>query len=199
MNPCFLFLFLCFLSSLAEASITNASHATTIDDLRFSQAARAHHVENNVCLPSAQKVLLESTEGQQINVFEMQVFSSGRNVAEGKNTSQSSTLKSFVASMATDGDMNTFSHTNDAHAWLQIDLGEVYHIKSLSIANRLCKEPNNFFGCLCRLSDARLSLIDQNGSVVSTGLIGNTCYALNLTFEFDGNCSALSLVRKILF
>jgi hypothetical protein len=76
------------------------------------------------------------------------------NIAKGKNAKQSSTFKSHGAALAIDGDVNTFSHTNDDKAWLEIDLGKMYTINYVTIVNRWCGDPNDFPNCLCRLSEA---------------------------------------------
>ncbi len=112
-------------------------------------------------------------------MFEVQVTSSGRNVAAGKLTSQSSTLRNFFASLAVDDKNSTFSHTNVAISgspvWWKVDLGNKFLIQSVTILNRWCGSSADYHGCLCRLSDATLSLIDSNGAVVGTQTTGNTC------------------------
>lgn len=148
---------------------------------------------SNGCLPNARMVKLVSTTGKQIQVFEVQVYSvSGSNVATGKIATQSSTLRTFPASHAVDNNITTFSHTNDASAWLQIDLGEVYDIDSLFFANRWCKEPSDPNDCFCRLSDANIVLVDGDGSVIVTESIGNTCGLPDFTFEFGRSPSYCS-------
>jgi len=127
-----------------------------------------------------------STTGKPIQVFEVQVYSvSGSNVASGKIATQSSTLRTFLPSHAVDNNITTFSHTNDANAWLQVDLGGVYDIDSVSIANRWCKEPSDPNDCFCRLSDANLVLVDGDGSVIAIESIGNACGLPDITFEFS--------------
>jgi hypothetical protein len=113
------------------------------------------------------------------------------NIAKGKNAKQSSTFKSHGAALAIDGDVNTFSHTNDDKAWLEIDLGKVYMINYVTIVNRWCGDPNDFPNCLCRLSEARISLLDGNGSAVATNSIGNTCHLKEVVVaDFNTNCSS---------
>ena len=95
-------------------------------------------------------------------MFEVQVYSSGTNVATGKQSSQSSTLNNFGASLAVDGESNTFSHTNVATSgtpvWWKIDLGYKFEIESVTVLNRWCVSSADPNGCLCRLSFATLSL-----------------------------------------
>jgi hypothetical protein len=113
------------------------------------------------------------------------------NVAKGKNAKQSSTFKSYEAALAIDGDVNTFSHTKDDKAWLEIDLGKMYTINHVTIVNRWCVDPNDFRNCLCRLSEARVSLLDGNGSAVATQSVGNTCHLKEIVVaDFNTNCSS---------
>jgi hypothetical protein len=126
---------------------------------------------------------LESTTGKPIHVFEVEVLSDGMNVA--KSASQSSTLKRFEASRAIDGKPFSFSHTSDANAWLEIDLEGLYPINSVEIANRWCKDASDPRGCLCRLSDAKVSLIDENGNEVASQSIGDACQKANISIEIE--------------
>jgi hypothetical protein len=129
---------------------------------------------------------LVSTTGQQIQVFEVQVFSiSGSNIAKSKIATQSSTLKTCLASKAVDNQFDTFSHTNDSNAWLQVDLGGVYDIYSIVIANRWCLDISDPNDCLCRLSDANLILIVGNGSVLATESIGSACGSPFISIAFS--------------
>ena len=112
-------------------------------------------------------------------MFEVQVLSSGSNVAFGKLSSQSSLLNNFFASLAVDGKLNTFSHTNVATSgnpvWWQVDLGNEFRIESVTIMNRWCGSSADPNGCLCRLSNATLFLFDSEGDVVGTQSTGDTC------------------------
>jgi hypothetical protein len=120
------------------------------------------------------------------------------NLATGKTATQSSTLKNFLASRAIDGNTNTFSHTNDGNAWLQIDLEDVYFINCVKILNRWCVNPKDSHRCLCRLSGVTLTLIDTSESVVATQSIGNTCGLQEVTVQFDDTCSTPTQVGHIL-
>ena len=135
----------------------------------------------------ASTVKIELGTGQIINMFEVEVFSSGNNVASGKTSSQSSTLKSYGASLAVDGKMNTFSHTSLLSSgvtdWWQLDLGAELPIESVTVMNRWCGSPSDPNGCLCRLSNATLSLIDSKGDIVATQSVGDTCGQQELLFD----------------
>ena len=120
-----------------------------------------------------------------------------KNIARGKTATQSSTLGDFSASRAIDGNIDTFSHTNDGNAWLEIDVGDMYPISYVAIANRWCFNPSDLNGCTCRLSGVDLSLIDDSDNVVATESIGNACDVKTATIEFDANCSTPSQVSEV--
>jgi hypothetical protein len=145
------------------------------------------------CDNSANKVSVESATGEQIHIFELQVYSSEVNVAKGKSAIQSSTLNNqskFAASRAIDGKYRTFSHTNDANPWLQVDLQDTYSVDFIAIANRYCgRNPSDPKKCLCRLSNARVSLLDASGAVVQSKVIGDTCDMHDVYIDFfDDGC-----------
>eukprot|EP00804_Cyclotella_cryptica_P004998 CCRYP_018313-RB/>CCRYP_018313-RB protein AED:0.03 eAED:0.03 QI:1251/1/1/1/0.81/0.83/12/1175/1018 len=144
-----------------------------------------------ICNLFARHVKLEATTGQNIHVFEVQVFSSGENVALNKNAFQSSTYGNFNASRAIDGDLSSFSHTNDGHAWWELDLKEARSIDSVTIKNRWCRDKTDPNNCLCRLSNATLSLVDNDGVVISEN-IGGTCSLPELSFSFGASTSYCS-------
>ncbi|KAL3781625.1 hypothetical protein HJC23_002002 [Cyclotella cryptica] len=156
-----------------------------------------------LCYPIARKVKLQSTTGEQIQMFEVEVISSGVNVALGKSATQSSMLISnsttasqgFIARFATDavdGDMTTFSHTNDANPWWMVDLEGMFLIESISILNRWCVDSSDPTGCLCLLSNATLVLFDEHGTIAAMDDIGNTCglSTLDLDMSSYNHCSA---------
>jgi hypothetical protein len=120
------------------------------------------------------------------------------NIAAGKTATQSSTFRNFSASAAIDGNISTFSHTNDDNAWLEIDMGDVHPIKYVAISNRWCSDPSDPIGCLCRLSGVKLLLIDDSDSVVATKSIGNTCGLKEVTVQFDVKCTTSTQVRDVL-
>lgn len=139
------------------------------------------------CSSLAQKVKIESTTGQPIQVFEIQTISAGLNVALRKSASQSSTLKSFEASRAVDGGLSSssFSHTDpsDSSPWLQVDLGEMISVEEISIVNRYCEKESDPKGCLCRLSHAKISLLTSNDVLVNSAVVGETCGDLTVSIQ----------------
>ncbi|WP_010522804.1 galactose-binding domain-containing protein [Aquimarina agarivorans] len=59
------------------------------------------------------------------------------NLALNKNATQSTTLRTFNASFANDGNRNNFSHTrNNGAAWWEVDLGSVSNISHINVWNR---------------------------------------------------------------
>ena len=105
-------------------------------------------------------------------MFEVQVVSSDDvNIALDKPASQSSTFGAKFAAFAVDGNVTTASSTNDTNTWWQVDLGNTFPVKLVIIENRLCEESHDPNECLCRLSEAKLSLLNELGEVVSAEVI----------------------------
>jgi hypothetical protein len=156
----------------------------------FSTPFGAHRaLSSNACVPAGVRTIrLESTTGNQIQMFDFKAFTpSGEEVAGGKVATQSSTLRSlprFVASNAVDGNGLSFSHTDDANPFWEVDLGQDFSISSVEIKNRWCKSPSDPSRCLCRLRAATISLIDVQGNTVKSIGTGDTCDKLHLKYEF---------------
>eukprot|EP00956_Cyclotella_meneghiniana_P001274 scaffold1368_cov68-Cyclotella_meneghiniana.AAC.10 len=91
--------------------------------------------------------------------------------------------------MAVDGDLKTFTHTYmvGSFEWWEIDLGGTYSIESLKIYNRWCQDPLDQPKCLCRLSHAVILLIDGDGSVVHSSVMGDMCRELLWSHDFDNS------------
>lgn len=159
------------------------------------------------CGTQARKVKIESTTQQSIHVFEVRVFSSGSNVAVGKTATQSSTFQNFEASRAVDGSAKSFSHTKDGFSvpswegdtspWWEVDLGGLFHIDTVQILNRFCADPSDPDGCLCRLTNATLSLRDQNDLVVESKSFGDTCGLLTLKESFADDSPSCTTVVDV--
>jgi hypothetical protein len=134
--------------------------------------------------------MIELGTGKNIHMFEVHVIDTGdNNVAVRKPSSQSSTLKLFNASRAVDGDVSTFSHTDvsvqaaASSVWWKVALGDGFRIKSVKIKNRYCSNPSDSAGCLCRLTDATVSLLNHLGTPVATQSVGDTCGKQDLLLE----------------
>jgi hypothetical protein len=135
----------------------------------------------------ARTVRIEHMEAETgiISLKEVQVYDyAGNNIALGKSATQSTDYSSsHVASMANDGDMNTFSHTasNGYNPWWEVDLGTSVAIEKIHVVNRDCQSAE----CLARLSYATLSLVDETGNMVATRNFGDTSSQEELDFDFS--------------
>lgn len=149
------------------------------------------------CFHVGQKVKIEASTEEPIQVFEVQALSGNVNVALGKTATQSSTLKTnndkFGADNAIDGDSVTFSHTGDANPWWMVDLEASFSVESVVIMNRWCQDFNDMNACLCRLSDASVSLLDGNNNVIATNSMNNTCGILQVDASFPAPCPSTTL------
>ena len=115
------------------------------------------------------------------------------NVVAGKTVFQSSTYtigsgEHYPASNLVDNDISHYSRGNtDETSWLEIDLGESVPVASVSILNRWCENSSDPTSCLCSLTGASLSLIDESGEELTSNLIGDTCGQSTLEFVFDSS------------
>lgn len=149
------------------------------------------------CYPEARKVKIESAAGGQVQMFELQVLSSDDvNIALGKTASQSSTFGSKIASFAVDGNVTTASSTNDTNSWWEVDLGNTFPVKSVIIENHWCEESHDPNGCLCSLSEATLSLLDELGEVVSAEVVWNKCNVRDCSFDMSTCSQATATTSK---
>jgi hypothetical protein len=125
---------------------------------------------SQVCYPNTRRVKIQATTSDHIQVFELKVFSSGSNIAQGKTATRSSTYGTLGADRAVDGLLSLFSHTanSGSGAWLKVDVGSASDVNSITIENRWCTNKDDPHGCLCRLSSAELILYNDNGDAIST-------------------------------
>lgn len=149
------------------------------------------------CYPRASAIKIQSTTGQQINLFEVNaISSSGLNVALKGSASQSSTLQEnskFKASNAIDNEQDgAFTHTDDPLAWWQVTLDAAEEIERIALSNRYCRNADDPPGCLCRLSDAKVLLFDASGSIIYEESVGNTCGSLNVVVDMTKSFSCSS-------
>lgn len=73
--------------------------------------------------------------------------------------------------------------------WLSVDLGKTFSIDSVSLSNRYCgNNPSDPLKCLCKLSFAKVSLVDSSGTVVQSKMLGDTCGMLYVDVDFG--CTA---------
>ncbi|KAL7478275.1 hypothetical protein ACHAW6_006120 [Cyclotella cf. meneghiniana] len=143
------------------------------------------------CLPTLRYIKLQSATDFPVSVFEIIALDkrNASNIAlpsvnPSATATQSSTFQtknggSFDASLAIDGDLTTFSHTKSStgnHEWIQIDLGSSQAVRGITVMNRWCGDVSDSTGCLCRLSQANLTLLDDSGvGVVWHETLGDTC------------------------
>lgn len=157
-------------------------NSTTRDPATDNATNAQQSVTNtsNTCYPEVRKIRIESTTGEAISMIEFQAQSSGVNVALQGTASQSSDLNNgevLDASRAIDGSYDTFSSTNDTDAHWELVLPQSFLIESVLIVNGYCGNNSNSdpLGCLCRLSNATISLIDEFDAVTANRSIGDTC------------------------
>jgi hypothetical protein len=147
------------------------------------------------CYPSGIRMIrIESTSSEPIQMFKPLPFSdAGKEVATKEVATQSSLLYNnpkYAASKATDGDEMSFLHVN---------LSQDYSIRSICIKNRWCKDKDDAPGCLCGLSNAKLSLLDGKASLVKLIDTGDTCGKLELEYGFSYPCDTEVSVLWILY
>eukprot|EP00804_Cyclotella_cryptica_P026311 CCRYP_007644-RA/>CCRYP_007644-RA protein AED:0.23 eAED:0.18 QI:0/0/0/0.33/1/1/3/0/748 len=141
-----------------------------------------------------------TSSSEYIQMFEFRAYTdSGVEVAQDKTATQSSTYNNklkFVASMAVDGDSSTFSHTERSGSIWEVDLGQDYNISYISIKNRYCGDTSDRPGCLCRLSNATVTLLGSLGNVVESASFNDTCGVFYPFLSFD-SCSDSCGVKKV--
>jgi hypothetical protein len=149
--------------------------------------------------PVIKRVGLNTTTGEYIQIFELEIFDpTGTNVARGKAATSSSvyhTPSIFPGgtagpSNAVDGDLTNVFHTNSRHdggdnsPWLNIDLGASVEARKIVIYNKWCGDVNDSaHPCLCRLSQANLVLYDGSNNIIKTLNVGGTCGKAILEYD----------------
>ena len=137
------------------------------------------------CYPNARKVKLvqSATRTDSLQMLDVGVFSSEIDVALGKPVVQSSTNYD-QASSGNDADLTMTSETEDKDLWWIVDLlGEV-QVERVSISNRRCVDLTGGTQCLCELSNAMLSVLDEEDTVIASQILGDTCSKLRLDFDY---------------
>ena len=127
-------------------------------------------------------------------MFEVEILSSGSNVAVRKSASQSTNLKDnkLLAEDAVDGDNSTFSHTlSEYESWWQVDIEQTEIIQTVQIVNRFCGDETDTLNCMCRLSHANLEIYDGSGSTtpLASRALGDTCSRFTVVETFE-SCSS---------
>jgi hypothetical protein len=169
------------LTDLVYEDIENStnSDSTIINSTNAPQLVT--NATNNTCYPEVSKIRIESTTGEAISMIELQAQSSGGvNVALEGTASQSSDLKYgevLNASRAIDGSYASYSSTNDTNATWELVLPQSFPIESVIVVNGYCgnNSDSDPLGCLCRLSNATILLIDEFDAVIANRSAGDTC------------------------
>ena len=88
--------------------------------------------------------------------------------------------------------MTTFSQTDCDDSWWMVDLNEVVQIQRISISNRWCVDSADPTGCLCRLSNATLLILDENDTAIASEVLSTTCGVLQIDIDLFSNdhCTA---------
>eukprot|EP00956_Cyclotella_meneghiniana_P011821 scaffold16627_cov93-Cyclotella_meneghiniana.AAC.3 len=184
--------------STIQSDLPSESHSA-VPSLLPSQSPSLFNpskTPSQVCFQKGQKIKIEATSNEAIQVFEVQVLSENINVALGKTATQSSTFGSnndkFGANNAVDGDLDTFIHTERTNSWWMVDLGALFSVESIHILNRWCKDSSDPHGCLCRLSNASVSLLDEDNDTVAAFSTNDTCGTPEVDISFITPCLTTS-------
>ncbi|KAL3787821.1 hypothetical protein ACHAWO_012293 [Cyclotella atomus] len=117
---------------------------------------------------SADKLRVRATTGEQLQMFEVQIYASGSNVAPQGSASQPFDYNSkFAAHKAIDSSNSTFSNTTDSNAWQEVQLNKAVEVEKLVILDHYCQGYADSPGCLCRLSNAMVTLFSNNLTVAT--------------------------------
>jgi hypothetical protein len=163
-------------------------------------------VQSLALVSLVRKVRIESTDDEPIQLYEVQIFSSGVNIAINGSASQSADYDSeHAASNAIDGNNTSFSLTSGRNAYWEVDLGSLYSVESVLIFNSDTENPfarmlidvdNSYSGLdslgigdnSCRLTNAAITLYDNDNFVVSSGSPdGSTCGQSTVSVPFNLN------------
>jgi len=135
-------------------------------------------------------------DNRTLSLAEVQVFSAGKNIAQGKTTIQTSTASNGDSSRAvdgnTDGDWGRGSITHTAEgvsnpSW-EVDLGQAAKIEKISIWNR--------DGFESRLNDVQVLVLDAERKVVWGGAVARPGRG-ETTFDVAGSKSSVKVGEKV--
>ena len=91
-----------------------------------------------------------------------------------------------------------FSKTNDSNSWWHVDLRTlVCSWDSINIENCWCKDTNDPRGCLCNLSNATISMLDENDTAIATTI--SHLHVIYLAFQMLEKSSCSSQLKINLF
>eukprot|EP00956_Cyclotella_meneghiniana_P045277 scaffold361696_cov103-Cyclotella_meneghiniana.AAC.1 len=69
-----------------------------------------------------------------------------------------------------------------------VDLEALFSVESIRIFNRWCKDSSDPHGCLCRLSNASVSLLNGNNDTVAAFSTNDTCGSSEIDISFTTPC-----------
>eukprot|EP00956_Cyclotella_meneghiniana_P042971 scaffold249363_cov122-Cyclotella_meneghiniana.AAC.1 len=126
-------------------------------------------------------------------------MSGGTNEAinSGATASQSSTQSSQNSNLAIDADLKTFSQTasGDSQPWWIVILDSTYFVDLVMIHNYYCggkiEDDADNGNCLARLSNATISLLRDDDSIITSRTLGDTTGEdfISLLFQENAGCT----------
>jgi formylglycine-generating enzyme required for sulfatase activity len=116
--------------------------------------------------PAGRFVRVSAGPALWLSIAEAQVFSAGKNVAQGKRATQSSTFGEAGAGRAVDGETNglfsrdSVTHTeNGDDEWWEVDLGAAFPIERIELWNRTDCAGERLAGTTVTVLDERRQLV----------------------------------------
>ena len=164
-------------SPSADANLRGSDDSSTSD---FKTSTDSDH--NAACLPTAQKVKFHKLRAaESVQAFELQVTSSGVDVAKGK-----ALASSVVAAAVVERTLEHSSVDTEKDTW-EVDLQDSFPVDSVSVLNTWCSESTDPEKCLCDFTGATLSLIGGSGEEITSVSVGDTCGQKMVEFIFDAS------------
>ncbi|KAJ3117947.1 hypothetical protein HK098_006076, partial [Nowakowskiella sp. JEL0407] len=151
------------IANLGMGAILQAQNTPSPHSFYFGISPQSCDARTSAFPVAARYVRVELREAQFLHFLELEVFNAaGTNIAMGKKATSKSTLGSYFASNAVDGNKQTFAHTLNDNPWWEVDLGSLQTISGIRIHNRVdC--------CSDRIANGVLILLNQiRGSVLET-------------------------------
>ena len=113
------------------------------------------------------------TNGLDLKLKEVKIYSNGVDVGLASTSSQSSTSGTQISSLAHDGDTNTYSLTDDSAAWWSTTLATSGYVDTITIWADFSN---------CNLEGAVMTLSDNSDNIVATRTL-NSCGIFNELFQ----------------
>lgn len=160
-----------------ELAVVNIPRVKVISFGTAEEALPSSTFELESCTLSARMLRLQlSSPVDDIEGFEFHATFAGVDAGE------SSGLNAIERHLVEPSDLS------DMPMVLELDLGKSYPVDSVSIVGRECDDSNDRPGCLCQLSGATLSLVDDYGEDITSFDIGNdVCGKSTLEYALDAS------------